>query len=264
MAKVKYVGGESSDSFMDEPGTVKVKITRVTDRTDEELKITLAMEGISGSQKGKLVIDYLQDTPTAGWKFAEMLRAVGITMKEGQEIDTDRLAKQLMGKTLTVLTFTDTYNNEERIKVKNYLAPKKSSSAEDDPEDDDTDDDSDEPESNPAEAREEPEEEEVDLDEMDRGELRAFIKEQGLEVKILKSMSDDDIRTAIEAALGEEPEAESAQEGNDEEGYDDWSEDELKDECKTKGLSARGSKATLVKRLVEHDAADDDPFKPED
>jgi len=51
------------------------------------------------------------------------------------------------------------------------------------------------------------EEEDFDLSSLDRNELKTFIKENDLDITVKKSMTDDDIREAIEAALeGEEEE----------------------------------------------------------
>lgn len=62
-----------------------------------------------------------------------------------------------------------------------------------------------------AEAEEE-EVEEVDLEELDRKQLKAFIKDNELDIKVMKSMSDDDIRTAIAAASEGDEEVEEAEE----------------------------------------------------
>lgn len=49
----------------------------------------------------------------------------------------------------------------------------------------------------------EQEESRPDFDEMDRDELKAFIRKEELDITVKKSMSDDDIREAIEEALKE-------------------------------------------------------------
>ena len=66
---------------------------------------------------------------------------------------------------------------------------------------------------------EEEDEDEVDLDELSRKELKAFIKEQELEVRVMQKDSDDEVRDKIREALGED---------EDEEDEDD--EDEEDDE----------------------------------
>lgn len=63
-----------------------------------------------------------------------------------------------------------------------------------------------------VEEEEEPEDEDenVSLEDMSREELKAYIKEKGLEISVKKSWSDDDIRDAINALL--EPEEEDEEE----------------------------------------------------
>lgn len=70
------------------------------------------------------------------------------------------------------------------------------------------------------EADDEVEEDEVDLNDLDRTALKGFIKEQELDIKVTKAMSDDDIREAIteamEAMAGGEEEAEEEPEEEEE------------------------------------------------
>ena len=89
--------------------------------------------------------------------------------------------------------------------------------AEDEDEDDPVDTgDEDEDDDPPAEDEDaDADEDAVELSELDRKELKAFIKEQELDIRVLKSMSDDDLRQAIAdsiEALGgsEEDDAEPA------------------------------------------------------
>jgi len=273
VAKVKYTGGDSGD-FMDKPGTPKCRVIAVTDKTENEgLNFVLTLEAVSGDQKGKRVIDYLRDTPTAGWRFAAMLKAVGLpAIKAGAEVDSTRLAKQIQGKLCTVQTFPDTYQGEERIKIKNYILPKEGAAAEEPEPDEPTEavgvgDDNDEPE--------------VDLAELDRKALKVLIKEQELGIVVTQKMTDDDVRDAIEKALSEpaeEPEPDDDEPAGDEpagddepepangdgEDYTTWELQELKDELTTRGLSPRGSKVTLAKRLTYADNDKSDPFAEEE
>lgn len=68
-----------------------------------------------------------------------------------------------------------------------------------------------------VEQEEEPEDEDenVSLEDMSREELKAYIKEKGLEISVKKSWSDDDIRDAINTLL--EPEEEDDEEEEEEE-----------------------------------------------
>ena len=92
---------------------------------------------------------------------------------------------------------------------------------------------------------------EVDLDAMDRTELRTFIRENELGIRVVKSMSDDDVREAIAEALEEEPEPEP-EEATDE--YDDWTLRKLKAELRKRGHADTGSKDDLIADLRELDA----------
>ena len=95
---------------------------------------------------------------------------------------------------------------------------------EEDDEEEDADDESEE-EENVEEGGDE-------LDNMDRSELKAYIKEHELDVKVTKKMEDDDIREAIRAA--------EAENGDDEDEQDDEPEPEEK--------PAKGKKAEKVEK----------------
>ena len=68
-----------------------------------------------------------------------------------------------------------------------------------------------EPEEEEPEEEDPEEEEGIDLEELSRKELKTLIKDQELDVKVTKNMTDDDIRKAIEDA-NEEPEEEEEEE----------------------------------------------------
>lgn len=82
-------------------------------------------------------------------------------------------------------------------------------------EDNDTDEDAlaneVEEEDNDTEAEETTEDEGDEFDGMDRSALKAYIKEQGLDIKVKKSWSDDDVRNEIRKAVAE-TETETAEE----------------------------------------------------
>lgn len=80
---------------------------------------------------------------------------------------------------------------------------------EEDADEDENDDDESEEEENVEESGDE-------LDDMDRSELKAYIKEHGLDVKVTKKMEDDDIREAIRAAEAENGDDENEQDNEPE------------------------------------------------
>jgi hypothetical protein len=113
--------------------------------------------------------------------------------------------------------------DEEPEEEEEEKPPKKSSSKK--PKDEEPEEEEPEAEE-PEEEEEEPEEDDGDdLDELSRNELKKLIKKEELEVKVVKSMEDDDIREAIREARAEEPEAE------EEEPEEDDSSEESSGEC---------------------------------
>lgn len=105
----------------------------------------------------------------------------------------------------------------------------------------------------------------VDLDKLDRAGLKAFIKENELAVKVMKSDSDDDIRAKIAAAAeadSDDGEEEEGEEGDETPDYKKWSAEQLKAEIKERGLKLTGgfTKPKAVKLLEKDDKSDDEPF----
>lgn len=83
-------------------------------------------------------------------------------------------------------------------------AKKATKKAEPEPEEDEDE----EEESDDEEESDEDSEEGDELDDMDRGELKDYIKENELEITVKKSWSDDDIREKIREAMGDEEDEE--------------------------------------------------------
>lgn len=113
----------------------------------------------------------------------------------------------------------------------------------------------------------EEEEEDIELDALDRKGLKQLIKDEELDIRVLKSMSDDDLRSAIADAMGVEEEEEEGEEDEAEEepedagedtsnGYDDMSVAELKAELKERELPTNGARKVLVARLKKDDEGD--------
>lgn len=106
----------------------------------------------------------------------------------------------------------------------------------------------------------------ADLKKMSRTELKGVIKEEELEVKVLKKDSDDALREKIAEALELEDEEEEGEEEEEEEGseedtdYEEWDISELKAELKERALKTDGRKSVLVARLKKDDTKDEEPF----
>jgi hypothetical protein len=114
---------------------------------------------------------------------------------------------------------------------------------------------------------------EVDLETLTRAELKKLIKENELEIRVTKGMSDDDLRGAIAEQLEEEDEAEEPEEEEPEDegeegeepeaeeeddGYDEMSVSDLKAELKERELATNGAKKVLIARLRKDDSSE--PF----
>ena len=112
----------------------------------------------------------------------------------------------------------DEEEEEEKPKKKSAKAPaKKATKKVEEEEEEEEEEDDEEPEESDDEEEDDSDEAEDDgLDDMDRTELKKYIKENDLEVSVKKSMTDDDLREAIREAMG----------GDDSEEEDDEEEEE--------------------------------------
>lgn len=106
----------------------------------------------------------------------------------------------------------------------------------------------------------------ADLEEMDLKELKGVIEEEELEgIRVTKKSKAETVLAKVAEALELEPEEEEDDE--DEEGdedeveYEDMTPEELKAECKDRGLKAAGKKAVLIARLEKDDEEAEDPFE---
>lgn len=135
----------------------------------------------------------------------------------------------------------DTKGSEE--KENDNLAKEVDEEENDDDSDDDEDGDADDDEGD-------------ELDSMDRTELKAYIKENELDVKVKKSWSDDEIREAIRAAEGdsEEPEEEPEPEPEEE-------EPETEPEPKKKASKKDEKKASKKEAKEEKQDEEEKPAK---
>lgn len=156
--------------------------------------------GKEGKLKGKEILDRATLTDKALFKLRDILEAVGIAVPRRV---VNIPIKKLVGKEIGLTIVDDEpYNGRIKSTVADYISPD-SIGEEDDEEDDDELEEEDDVEAD---------EEEDDLDELDRAELKALIKEEELDVKVMKSMSDDDLREAINEAREEDEEEDDEEE----------------------------------------------------
>lgn len=257
MAKVKYDVSKveaTGDFETPKPGVYTVKLIEcsVTKPEGKDQRIEAVYEIQGKEYKGSRIWDYINlESEASEWKVRQFTDALGLKPKG--TLDTEKL----VGKKLRVRVVHDTYQGEPRAKAGRLLAPKDADPDESDPDDVEAEEEEDG----------EDEEEEVDLDAMSRKELKAFIKEEELDIKVTQKMDEDDIREAIAETMEAEDEDEDEGEEDDEKGdddddgddYDEWSDAELKKELKSRGLKTAGKKSALVKRLRADDSGDD-PF----
>lgn len=240
------------------PDIYKAEITEVEHRTERadgtkidgkgDLHVVLNV----GSDYARLHT-YVGMYDATAWKLAEFVRALGLNEKGS--INTSKL----VGQKLRVQVVKDEYEGAYKARVKTFLQLK-----DDEDEDEEEADDEDEVEEEESDEEDEADEEEEDeeeededeeepededpLAEMTRAELKKYIKEKELEVKVTTKMSDDDIRDKIRDADGDD--------------YDDWSLGELKEQLEQRGLElAKGKKATKANLIAALRADDsEEPF----
>ena len=109
----------------------------------------------------------------------------------------------------------DEEEEEEKPKKKSAKAPAKKATKKVEEEEEEDDE---EPEEADDEEEDDSDEAEDDgLDDMDRTELKKYIKENDLEVSVKKSMTDDDLREAIREAMGGDDSEEEEEDDEEEE-----------------------------------------------
>lgn len=286
MAKMKYKKAEGGGDFLVAKGVFSARIQNVKcqDSKNGDPQWVVTYEITKGEHKGKIVNDYLT-WGRGQWRIDEVLSAIGLQPKEGASIDTDILAAKAKGKILLLETKVEEYNGQDRGRVHRAL-PNKAAKMDpeldddpdlidedeadiDEPEDDIDEDDADGEDEPDADDEEEDDddddEDEIDLDDMSRVELKRYIRENELEVRVTKKMSNFAIVDAIRDAIGDGDEDEDDEPDTDEARaeYKKLQLPELKDELRERGLPTTGKKADLIERLIDDDLAED-PFADDD
>jgi hypothetical protein len=256
------------------PGMYNAKITQadVTKPDNKDERIELVLECQTKDEfNGHKLFEYINlESEVARWKLREFLEAVGVVQdgkKESGTFDTDKMIGKIIGVKTVITPADEKRGYPEKARAQRMFALENGATAEE-PEE------LDEPE--PSVAADD--EGDYDLENMSRSELKQVIKDEELDIKVKKSMSDDDIRKLVEDQLYEEEdeeeseeesedeeaeEPEASEEEGDEEGaddYDDWSLDDLRTELEQRSLSTKGGKKTMIAKLRKDDAEEDKPF----
>ncbi len=104
-----------------------------------------------------------------------------------------------------------------------------------------------------------------DIAGLTRAELRELNKEEELGVKFTKSKTDEELAAEVAGALDidipEDDEDEDDEDvDEDADDYDEWDDDDLREELEQRSLSTKGSTKLLVKRLRADDSEEEKPF----
>lgn len=267
---------------------------------DERIEVTFEVVGDKAHNGVKLYEYINTESEAARWKLREFLEATGTLNggKESGVLDTSKLLGTTIGVKTFVRPADDQRGFDEQARIRRMFEAEGSSSTtvEDEDLDDDTGEDEDDYESMSlselkaelterglstkgkkpvliarlVEDDETDEEEDEDEDEayswediqgLSRAELRQLNRDEELGVKITKSKDDDVVRAEIAGALDiDVPEVEEEDEEAEEDDYDEWTDDELKEELSQRSLSTKGSTKLLLKRLRKDDAEEEKPF----
>ena len=134
--------------------------------------------------------------------------------------EDEKPKKKTVKKTSKKVEEEEDADDEEEKKPAKKSAKKK---VEEEPEDSE-EEDSEEEETDDEDDSEEEETDSDEFDDMDRKELKHYIKENELEITVKKSMSDDDIRDLIREAVADSDDDEDSEEEETDEDSDDEEE----------------------------------------
>lgn len=263
------------DFKVPKPGAYKARIDVVEHKESSQgnpmLEVQYVIVG-DGEFNNSRIWDYYP--MHVQWKLARFLTAVGVA---GGKTDSDgklsgRGAKgefntdSLVGKVVQIKTRIRPADEEagysERAEISNVIALRNG--------DEDVEDEL-EPDEGEDELEEDEDEDEGDEDEADytyddiqamtKVQLRDLSKENELGIRVTKQSKLAALRDRVCEELGLEPEG-GEDEDDEIEEVEDYSEApiaDLRNECKERGLSTKGTKAALVRRL-EKDDEEGEPF----
>lgn len=228
---VKFNVSNAESGFTPIPaGTYKAKVDKAEDRSSNgsgKNDLQVDFKVMEGKSKGKNVRGWISFNEAADWKLREYCEAIGVPLKG----DSEKLAKQSVGKVCTLVVIRDSFNEQPNNRITKYLAL----------------DDSDEDDADEAEDDAEDEEDEEPEDDAD---------------------NDEDADSEDEDDEEEDADEEDDEEDDDEEDeppYEEWAVSDLRTEAERRGIKIIGksgknlSSAALIKKL-EADDNSDAPF----
>lgn len=292
MAKIKFDVSKTDPSAASgnfeppKPGVYRAKIVEVEDTNPKNpqtgkpdpkrhmLKVVyeITEKGkFKGSRVWDYIVDYTDPESASLWKFDQLLQAFGVASAKKRKgtFDTD----DLIGEACKIRVKGDSYNGEYSAKIGAVLGlGDEDDDADDVEEDEDEDLDEDELDDDDVEEGdddEDLEDEEEDEEEDEDPEVLTEEYLNGLGLPALKKIASDDFeidplprqKSKMVAAILEAQgidEEEEEEEGEDD--YDDWSDADLRSECKDREIkvTAKTPRATMIKKLREDDA--EEPF----
>lgn len=207
---VKEGGGSFNKKRLPE-GDYKAKVTKVQDAPSKKDNIMQWLFTIHIETENGTYPYYCKHQENQLWKIRNLMVAAGISVpKKRVKVDPNKIVGKIIGVTLE----DDEYDGKMQSNIAAIFPASELTG--DDPEDEAADDDDDEvveddevteAEADDEEVEDDSEEEADDegetgdaIDALDRTELKRYIKDNGLDVKVFKSTSDDEIRDAIRAA----------------------------------------------------------------
>lgn len=223
--KVDFTGVESYSRCSE--GIHRAKVAEIQEKTSQggDDMLQIAMEVVSGADKGCRVFDNCVLSDKALWKFKQLLSALGIKCDGKVAVDLDGL----IGKTCDIEVFHEEYNGQARAKISNYSKVTTSVDTDDDDDDDEEEDEeevkpSKKPKTAPAKTpakkkpvkKEEPEDEDEEEDEDDE-------EEEEEAPKPTKKKPTPAKKSAPVKKTAKKPEPEP-EEDDEEDDDDDWEE----------------------------------------
>lgn len=236
-------------------GDYRAKIKAVVFKTSQSGNPMLVwtIAGTEGAFKNKEVTEYTALTQAAAFKLRDLWTAVTGRSPKGKVSRSNRdwlvAAKKLVGEELGVTLGDDEYVNDKSksfisSKIQDYMGVDDVGGSK-----------------KGADIEEEDDDSGYDLSGLSRTELKALIKEHNLDIRVLRSMSDENLRDAVAAGLPDD-EDEDDEDDDEDDGLDEMSRVELKAHIKSAGLSIKVLKSmdddALRAAIREATSEDDD------
>ena len=150
-------------------------------------------------KKGQTITTNTVLIPKSFWVIRNLLEAIGVEVPEkAVKVAYSKYIGEKIGITLAD---GKEFKNRVSSEIVDFISPEQIGEEDENDEED-----------------EDEEEDESDLDEMDRDELKAYIADNDLDVRVKKSMDEDDVRGAVQEA-----------EAEDEDDEDEDDEDEMEE-----------------------------------